>query len=78
MNTETMLLFVLNIGLLGAAIGVLMAARAMSKAQKDEAERLYLALPPQWQNTILKLIEAAEAVLKVAKDVTDGQENSVG
>ncbi len=76
MNTENILLIVLNIGLLGAAIGVLMAARQMSKAQKDEAERLYLALPPQWQGTILKLIEAAEAMLKVAKDVTDGRENS--
>lgn len=75
MNTENLLLVILNIGLLGAAIGVLMAARQISKVQKDEAERLYHALPPLWQNTILKLIEAADAALRVAKDVTDGKEN---
>lgn len=42
---------------------------------KDDIERLYMALPPQWQDTILKVVEATEALVILAKQVTDKQPN---
>lgn len=48
----------------------------LDKRTKDEAEQLYLALPPQWQTTVLRILDAAEATLELAREVTDGQPNA--
>lgn len=48
----------------------------IDKRTKDETEKLYLALPPQWQDTIVRTLDAAEATLRLARELTDGQPNS--
>lgn len=50
----------------------------IDKRTKDEAERQYLSLPPVWQDTVMRLLDAAEAALKLAREITDGQPNADG
>jgi hypothetical protein len=47
----------------------------IDRRTKDDIERLYMALPPVWQDTILKIVETSGALVKVAKEVTDKQPN---
>jgi uncharacterized membrane protein len=75
MSTTELLLFVLNTVLVGAAVGVLVFVNKLDKRAKDDAERLYQALPPIWQTAILKLIDAADALVRVSREVTDGKPN---
>jgi hypothetical protein len=55
----------------------------MSKANKDEVERNYHALPPEWQETIQGILGIAKSVLDTANrmyawadEVTDGLPNA--
>lgn len=43
---------------------------------KDNLEKAYLSLAPEWQNTIVKIVEVAEALGKLGREVTDGQPNT--
>lgn len=44
---------------------------------KDQLEKAYLSLSPEWQTTIVKIVEVAEALGKLGREVTDGQPNDV-
>lgn len=55
----------------------------LDKRSKDEIERNYLALSPQWQNTILKVLETADTINKqvgsavqLGRELTDGRANT--
>ncbi len=78
MDTQN-IMTILNAALLTASLAALIAslvsAHRLEKRHKDEAERLYQALPPQWQTTILRLIDAADGIVDTAKELTDGQPN---
>jgi len=71
MPATDMLLVVLNIGLLGISVGALILVSRIDKRAKDDAERLYQALPPVWQTVILKLIEVGDKLVEVGKEVTE-------
>ena len=75
MTTTDVLLVILNTVLLGIAVGALILVSRIDKRAKDDAERLYQALPPVWQTVVLKLIEVADKVVEVGKEVTDGEPN---
>ncbi|MBK8035279.1 MAG: hypothetical protein IPK17_38405 [Chloroflexi bacterium] len=71
-------LIVISAGVVLAIVGGGSFAVVLSridKRTKDETERLYLALPPQWQETVVRVLDAAEATLKLAREVTDGKPN---
>jgi len=55
---------------------VAMVITRFDRRGKDETERLYQALPPIWQTTILKIVETAGAAVRLAKEVTDGKPNA--
>ncbi|GEM_PF-1149854 len=74
-TTTDVLLVILNTVLLGIAVGALILVSRIDKRAKDDAERLYQALPPVWQTVVLKLIEVADKVVEVGKEVTDGEPN---
>ncbi|MDX2163032.1 MAG: hypothetical protein SF162_17075 [bacterium] len=75
MTPHETLLTLLNVALLGVSVGALYVVSRLDRRAKDEAERLYQALPPTWQTTILRLIDSADALVKAAREVTDGQPN---
>ncbi len=76
MDTYEIAITVLAVLLFGATTALIGVVTRLDKKAKDDAERLYLALPPVWQDAIMKLIDAADAVVRVSKEITDGKENT--
>ena len=75
MEATQIILLVLNGLLFGLTIGILVFVNRMDKRAKDDAERMYQALPPVWQAAILRFLEAANVLVKIAEEVTDGKPN---
>jgi len=66
----------------GGSFAAVIMTLSKSRAAQDNTEKLYEALSPVWQTTILGLIDTAERITKVAaesiiiaKKVTDGKPN---
>lgn len=83
-NVAVYVAFVVG-GLLGALAGggsMLAVISRIDKQTKDNAERLFLGLPPQWQATVNRVLDfsetavkTADAALLLAREVTDGKPN---
>lgn len=73
-------------GLIGALAGGGSALAMLSRVDrdtKDNAERLFHSLSPDWQATITRVVTSAEEAVRTAamavellREVTDGQPNS--
>jgi glycerol uptake facilitator-like aquaporin len=73
-------------GLIGALAGGGSALAMLSRVDrdtKDNAERLFTSLSPEWQATITQVVTSAEEAVRTAamavellREVTDGQPNS--
>jgi hypothetical protein len=48
----------------------------MSKEQKDNAERLYQSLPPQWGTIIRDIVVGGKAAFERFDEITDGKPNT--
>lgn len=72
-------------GILGAAAGggsALVILSRIDRQTKDQTERLFESLSPEWQATIVRVVQSAEeavrtasAAVSVLREVTDGKPN---
>lgn len=60
----------------GGAVGFAVALSRMSKEQKDNAERLYQSLPPQWGTIIRDIVVGGKAAFERFDEITDGKPNT--
>lgn len=60
----------------GGAVGFSVALARMNKEQKDNAERMYESLPPQWGTILRDIVVGGKAAFERLDEITDGKPNT--